>query len=1101
MEYSSMQPHEENKTLSDACTFSTPAPTGGSCRGKAKPRFSNFSSALMPILKFSNVGSKCPSPEAFKHGNNPLLTVPQTGCFASSSHTGRVLSGMDAHVSWLHDEKLPDITLFDDSMMEMTRNDSAFPDSEPATPKIEGNTFQPTQLSSSTDLNSPVPISCPQNMTHDSSQSKISITKENEEKSEATNQASSCDVKDLTFQSHSLNKSKGNSTLQEAVATTFQLQNNNFDCKPPTKQNDTIALSETSDCHQSTVGKPSPPQVCKAITGTKQNNPELHPPAPSKLVGTAARMDRNAKMVETPERKNASVYRLDDIHFQEITLLEVTRDSELSPVGQSSMEITQGSPPLDSLKNSRTLAELSGQFVAELGRLHMNQSEELSCKIVQPDRHGGGNVIKASLEVTQNITMDSVLENSGSSSEPSGQTVEKFQTSAEERTEPAYITLDITSSSDMSAQSAQLCASAMDCNTSSKAVPSELHGEPADTPVTVEAGNEELLTSHDTESTRRVSQSSPKTAGAAKSTLTIVQSSNLSASSDLNSTAPTSSPRDKTQDLPTSNEKSLNVAREITDQANSVTTETSLTMNPNCSAVNESNSHVVQNTTFDRHSLQKSSGDTLLEETPTNPLLNTFNCKAPFKNNGTLTLSEMSSSDSHLVTLDKPSSPQVCNLTTSLKDNTPEVHPADLSKQNTATDLSGEVVKTPEANPVSEVASGSGRRQTEDHSQSGFPMRDGLSNSLNHQSMNSENIKENTFNLDDTLDLRPDSLFTSTPMLSCKIFTVEREKGKTLGAQKKLYGDGARKAAGQVPSGIPSNLVSDRKTFLTQPAVKSHLPTSKATFQLLKYKQAFALPGPTSGLPMTRRRTQAEAVRNAASSDAPRTATGISSTDNLLTAGSKPLNSGLRRLSGVPPSVQRVAPGLRLLPARTSTLTSSSDKLCGPAAANPVTKTAQAKKHPLARGEALPLLKRKKMDAVVPSVNAETSTSACDATNRARNLKQPTTTQRALPAKTQRDDAAVPASSAESSTLCDAASRARALKPHGGSHRALPAKPQGHGCANCVVFERHLKVKTEEIKRLNEGCGMLEEQLRVKSEEIRRLKEELLKYSKQDEEC
>lgn len=42
-------------------------------------------------------------------------------------------------------------------------------------------------------------------------------------------------------------------------------------------------------------------------------------------------------------------------------------------------------------------------------------------------------------------------------------------------------------------------------------------------------------------------------------------------------------------------------------------------------------------------------------------------------------------------------------------------------------------------------------------------------------------------------------------------------------------------------------------------------------------------------------------------------------------------------------------------------------------------------------------------DAPFPSGSAEASTSSCDATNRAKNLKQPTASQRALPAKTQRD--------------------------------------------------------------------------------------------------
>ncbi|CAK6968767.1 mucin-3A-like isoform X2 [Scomber scombrus] len=129
--------------------------------------------------------------------------------------------------------------------------------------------------------------------------------------------------------------------------------------------------------------------------------------------------------------------------------------------------------------------------------------------------------------------------------------------------------------------------------------------------------------------------------------------------------------------------------------------------------------------------------------------------------------------------------------------------------------------------------------------------------------MHLDNNKANTFNLDDSLDWKSDYLIISTPMTNCKTvnLNVERDEGKAKAAQKKLYGDGPSKPVGQVPSDMPSNIVCDRKTFLTQPAVKSLLPHTKAS-QLLKYKPASLVQGrfEPSGLPMTRQRTPVEAL-------------------------------------------------------------------------------------------------------------------------------------------------------------------------------------------------------------------------------------------------
>ncbi|XP_044035800.1 mucin-22-like [Siniperca chuatsi] len=1080
--YSSTQPSGENKPLSDTCTFSTPAPTCSNGGVKAKSRISGLQSALTPILKYLNIGKACPSPEPLKHGNNPHLTVPffpfscttangkkSTGGSSphpnsdfSSSHSFRSLGDTNAPVPWLNDEYLPEITLLDDtcdSTMQLTRNDSPLPDRVPATPVTAGSvngtftTLQPSRLSSSTDFNTAVQMSCSQNKTLDLVQSNVSSPKA---ESEATDQASIVSL---------------NSTETSLVR------------------------NQTSSA------------------GKAGGSCEAHPPELSKHNGSTASTDPNAKMVDPRESKDAPVCWLDDKYFPEITLLDVTHDSDLSPVGKlTSMEVTQDISPVDSLQNNMPSSELSGQIVAEPGKLDIIQSEELSSTVdgnvthtisslsEQSDMLVGENIMKAPLEVTRDISMGSVLENSRSSLESSGQNMVKIQTSAEDSlgTHPVNVTHDINSSSDMTVQCAapQFSTSDMQCNTGSKNVTSELHGEPVVTSNTVEANNEELLTSHDAELPSKVPQPIPKTAESVNSTFTIAQLSNLSASTNLNTNAQISCPQNKTLDLPSSNVNTPTVESDATDQATSVsdnTTETSSVTVQNCSAVKASGSCDVKNATFDRHSLQKSSNNSILMDAGATTFClenNTFDTKPPSKQNGTITLSETSSSDSHQNTLDQPSPPKVCKATSSPKDSNSEVHPTDLSKHNgttASTDPDAKMADTPEstfeANPDVVVASGAGRHETKDHSLSGLPMTDGLSDNLGHQSMDTENNKADTFNLDDTLDLRADSLITSTPMTSCKMFNfnTERDDGKTIGAQKKLYGDGPSKQDGQQPSDVPSNIVCDRKTFLTQPAVKSLLPPLKAASQLLKYKPASTLPGRfealTSGLPMTRQRTQAEALRNTAASDAPQMTTGISNSYNLRasTTGSKQPNSGLwkPKLSGIPSSgIQRAAPGLRPPSARCNAPSSSNtEQLCGPTATNPVMKISQAKKHLLNRGEALPTAKKKKMDVPLPSGSAEASTSSCDAANRVKNLKQPTTSQRSLPAKTQRDDAAVPASTVETSTSCNAVSRARALKQPVSNHRALLPKPQGHGCAKCVVLEQQLKIQSEEIRRLKAGLG------------------------------
>nr|XP_020484305.1 uncharacterized protein LOC109980068 [Labrus bergylta] len=182
-------------------------------------------------------------------------------------------------------------------------------------------------------------------------------------------------------------------------------------------------------------------------------------------------------------------------------------------------------------------------------------------------------------------------------------------------------------------------------------------------------------------------------------------------------------------------------------------------------------------------------------------------------------------------------------------------------------------------------------------------------------------------------------------MPNCKVFNFnnERETGKILGATKKLYGDVPSKPDCQVTSDIPSNIVCDRKTFLTKPAARSLLPPSKSTSHLLKYKPASTLPERfeplMSGMQMKRQKMQTEALRSSAASDAPQVTTGISSAYNLraTTTGSKKPNYGLRKPQavGMPSGVQRAAAGLRPPSTRSkapaSPTSSGTEKLRAPA--------------------------------------------------------------------------------------------------------------------------------------------------------------------------
>ncbi|XP_062416251.1 mucin-17-like isoform X2 [Pungitius pungitius] len=704
----------------------------------------------------------------------------------------------------------------------------------------------------------------------------------------------------------------------------------------PSRQNGTKTLSETSSSDVA-----------------QETHSEFHS---SELSVSYDKMVDPLESMYRPERF------MDSRYFPEITLLDVTRESEPTDGGESSfMEV----PQENILESSRTSPEHSG-------------SNEV---MVQPS---GDNTFNA---------------------------------------HPSNVTQDLSSSSVVTVQCTASESSASDtqCDTSSKNVTSELHGEPPGTSTPVEANDEEPLSRHEAELTSKETQPSPETCGSVSSPLNSLQSSHSSSSTNLNTTTTTlPGPRNTTLDLTPSNASSPKAESEPTDRATPLstnTTETSLCVNRTFPAVKAPGSSDMQTSI----SLRTSCGNTFIGKAGSGTFClqnNTFDAKPP-KQNDTVTLSEASSNDGLQNTFDKATPPGVRNSTSTPKESSCKAQPPERDGTPSSTVPDTKIVDTPEcvseADPAVEVASGADQCETTRRSRPSLPLTSRLSDTFGCQTMETENKSEHPFNLDESLDLRADILITSTPMTTCKILSVttERAEGKTIAAQKRLCGEG--------PAGLPHG-------------PKSLLPPSRTASQLLRQKSGSALSGrfdaSTSGLPMTRQRTQAEALKNAAQ------ATGVSSAYKLRasTTGLKVPNSGLPRpqLSGIPSGIQRPAAGLRPPSARSNASSSSHvNRPRGPTAANPVTKATHSKKQPLSRGEPLPIAKKKRMDAA-------SGVSASDG------------------------------SAAEVSACSDAVGRHRALKQPATSHPAVPARGKGHECATCVMLKQQLQQKSEEIQRLKE---------------------------------
>ncbi|XP_030611324.1 uncharacterized protein LOC115798573 isoform X2 [Archocentrus centrarchus] len=1119
------RPREENKPLSDSCTFSTPAPTSN----KQKSRLS-FQSALTPILKYLNIGNKSPEPST--HENNHRLTAPlfsfgpdtadyqkltkssvqQSNSNVPSSYSGQIFRGMDSPVSFLGDECLPEMTLYDstcDSMIQLTRNESPVPDSAPATTASTClpesiSEVHPPELSEHvatmdvTDLNAkmvdpsqskhaPVPWLIldkflPEitllDVTHDSQSSPG----EQEITMDVTQDLPPLDLKIVRPLSELSEKIVAEPS-SSGIISGEKLLNTSMQSDRCVRENITKTdLEVTQDITMGSVlekssSEPSEHNMEKSQTSAEDtlgNNPanitrEIISSSDMSAHSNIGCSTSPAKVTSELCEKNVASSDVVESNNEELVTSHETKSpskpsSQNMEKSQTSAEDTLGSQPANITRDMTSSSDTSAQgvrfstFNMECSNSPKKVTSELCEKPV------------ASSDVVESNNEELVTSHETKSpSKPSGQNMEKSQTSAEDTlgSQPANITRDIMSSSDTSAQGVRFSTFNTECSTSLKTSTSESCRE------LVESSHKMKINNEDTNLKNNVPQPNPKEVESGNGTFNIVQAVNLSASSDSNAIASVSYPVNKALDLPPFNVNCCKDGSGAPDQASQ-----------NFSSVKECGPCHMQNTTFEKHSLQKSSGGTVLEEAAAAAVElknNTFDSETSSKKsdtitlsetapsessqsaskpnstvtltemsscdshqsasrpNGTLTLSETSSSDSHPRSSEKPTTPKVSNLTTNLTDN---VDP-NLSKHNVTADANDHNAKVVETH---DDTSGAGSCELKDHS--GVPVMGGLSDSLNRQSIGMVKNKADTFNLDDTLDLKADCLITSTPMTNCKIlnFSTERNVGILPGLQKELYTDGPSKPADQMPSDAPSNLVCDRKTFLKQPPVKSLCPPSKAAAPLMKSNPLSSIPArlntATSSLPMKRQRTQAEASRNtaAAACNAPHGTTGVTSFYNLrpTTTGSKVPSCGLQRpqLSGIPSGIQRATSGLRFSSARSSTaISSTADKLCGPAVTKPVARTSQATKHPLTRGETLSVSKRKKMDASMPSSNVEAPASACDAANKAKTLKQP-------------------------------------------SQRAVPAKTQREGCTKCAV---------------------LEEQLKMKSEENQRLKEELLKYTKQED--
>lgn len=1035
------------------CISSTPAPANNNV--KAKSRLSGIQSALTPILKYLNIGNKGTSPETLAEEKNPgrSVRIKTASAFSQLSNAeltrscSRQLPG-DHKVCWLADECLPDITILDvtcDATMQLAKNDSALLDSLPSTPvrAFPAHTsMTPTpspnipqiRLLKNTQGHRPPTPTCPTNESHDA------------ESAAATKNTS------LVLKQSSLDAEEGNSCARQE--TTFDKQESSVTgpstiCTLSSNPQKMEMVSNTSshDSHHSSWEKLSFSSACSG----DDSHVQAEPTEMSKYDENTQSKESMTKMSDFPEQIDAPWCFLDSRLFPDITLLDVTCNTVLSPQNKTlPIKVAPNSPSVESLPNRCLFSENSVNVMKEISTSCLMQNKDFASlsdsstsnkptsSSEQSDKCVGENILKASLETTRDISISSLLENSQPSGQSNLQSLEKTQTPIVEAVygNPANLTHDISSSSSISTPSGT------QCNMSRNNATFDFH-EPKTSMNTGSEGHPQSLDGS------KENLSNPK---APESVLISEQASDLSA----NSAIPMLRSQNQTLEFPSNSREESGTKNEMAPASNN--TSRTPAVSHNCPSVEPGAPRTAQNATFQRHPLQRTADSIILgEAATTTPGLqnNTFEVKSS-KQNGTITMCEMSSSDNQQSSLEKACTPKGCSPTGSPKDDNSEVllttH-ENGTKRSAASET--KTLCTPEGKPNPSI-----------HGDSDLSV---------HQSIGIEENKSGAFCLDESLDLREDPLITSTPMVDSKMFNLntERDQGKTQ-VQKKLYGD-----TPGIPNGqLSSNIVSDRKTFLTQPAAKSLQPPLKAASHLLLKKPLSANPGRpqplVSSVPVTRLRSQAEALRATASDSAQVAAPGMSCYNLRATAaGSKHPVSGIQkpRANVLQSGNQRAPQALRPPAAKCATAASASTDITQvPAASNSVMKSSLAKKHHLSKVETLPLAKKKKMDTPLPS---ETLASSCATMNGMTNLKRPATLLKALPLKTPRVD--MQANTIEMATSGNAGSKVRALKQPATKQLSQLPKPQGNGCAK---------------------CSMLEEQLERQSEEIKRLKEELLKYTK-----
>lgn len=809
----------------ESCISSTPAPANNNV--KAKSRLTGIQSALTPILKYLNIGNKGSSPETSAQGNNHGRT--------SSMKTARALSQRseltsscsrqqpgDTEVCWLADECLPDITLLDatcDATMMLTKNDSAFPDSLPSTPlrthpahtSITPKPSPQTCLLKDAQSLHPPTVGC--------------LTRESDVVGNATAE------KDCLSATQEATSDK-----QESSVTT-PLTIRTLSSNPP-KMEIPLTVSNTSshDSHHSSWEKLSFSEVC-SIDGS---HAKMEPTDISKYDGNAS------SKADFPDSVDAPLCFLDSRFFPEITLLDVTCDTVSSPQSKTpSVKVAPNIPSVENLQSEHPSSEKSLDVTQELNTSNTVQNEEAkspddgsadnkpnSCS-EQSVKCVSENIPKASLETTRDISMESLLEDSRPSVESSSQSLDRTQTLVMEAVcgNRANLTRDISSFSIASA------SSDTQCSVNTKNTTFDLD-EPA---ASMNAACEDRPQSLDGDLSTKENQINPKGPESANGTFMIAeQVSDLSA----NSATPKLRCQNQTLEL-ASNPRA---ETDTKDEPLPVTNDTKSTpaISNSCPSVEPGAPCASQNVTFDRHSLQRSTNSIIVGEAegPTSgPENNTFDVKSS-KQNATITMCETSSSNSQQSALEKQTPPKGCPATGSPNGDCSECPLAtahNAMKSDTVSEA--KTVCTPE---------GKSRSDLSIHGDCDVSV---------HQSMGIEENRGSTSCLDETLDLREELSITSTPMVDSKMFNLnaERDHGK-IPAQKKLYRDPPSMPNGQ----LSSNIVADRKTFLKQPAAKTLQPPLKVVSQLMMKKPPSAIPGRpeplVSGVPMTRLRSQAEAL-------------------------------------------------------------------------------------------------------------------------------------------------------------------------------------------------------------------------------------------------